>query len=212
MAADRNWVTCRCQKCDGVFLFDANELGPGETHTQCLHCNAETEVPVPLAPKPAAIAEKPPPPAEAPGSESIQPAIPRALRRRWIPAGLAVGMLILIGCLYVWYEGWKRQHVQITSGEYETIPGSTMYRIYELQEMTPYRVTVHNGAGFAIKNISIKWVFYDKADTALTTCSETFHETMKPGEDKAFRMPAWSLPGETVRSRASVRSVGRVWW
>jgi hypothetical protein len=211
MAAERNWVTCRCQKCDGVFLFDANELGPGETHTQCLHCNAETEVRVPPASKSAAVAEEPPPAAEALDSEPIQPAIPMARRRRWIQAGLAVGLLILIGCLDVVYERWKREHVQITAGEYETIPGSTTYKIYELQGITPYRVTVHNGARFAINNIRIKWVFYDKAGTALTTYSQTFHESMKPGEDKTFKMPAWSLPGETVRSRATVRSVGRVW-
>jgi hypothetical protein len=208
MAADHNWVTCICQACNGSFLFDAYALGQGETHTPCPNCNADVEVAVPAASKPAAVAEQLP---EEPVIEPIRPVVRRARKRLWIPATVAVGLIAILTCLGVFYGRWKREHVQITAGETQTIAGSTMYKIYELQGMTPYEVTVHNGARFAMKDIKIGWVFYDKSGTALTTYSKTFHETLKPGQDKSFKMPAWSLPGETVRSRASVRSVGRVW-
>ena len=211
MGVDRNWVTCRCQKCNGAFLFDANQLGPGETHTQCPNCSADVEVAVPAASEKVAVAEQSPQPDEVPVIEPIRPVVRRARKRLWIPAGLAVVLVAVLTCLGVSYGRWKREHVQITAGESQTIAGSTMYKIYELQGMTPYEVTVHNGARFAIKDIKIGWVFYDKGGTALTTYSKTFHDTLKPGQEKSFKMPAWSLPGETVRSRASVRSVGRVW-
>lgn len=45
MSDKANYVTCRCQNCDGHIEFDAGELSVGEPRTvECPHCHLETTV------------------------------------------------------------------------------------------------------------------------------------------------------------------------